>query len=68
MSEFKLLQELERELLGLLDLGQGLSDGLVVLAFVVDGVRHDEAKVELRLGRVSRRGSFGTLEHNFTTG
>ena len=64
MPELELLQELERELLRLLDLGQGLSHGLVVLTLVVDRVRQDQAQVQLGLFRVRGGGHLGTLEQS----
>ena len=62
VAELELLQELERELLGLLDLGQGLGHGLVVLALVVDRVRQDQAQVQLRLSGVGGGRNFSTLK------
>ena len=62
MAELELLQELERELLGLLDLGQGLGHGLVVLALVVDRVRQDQPQVQLRLSGVGGGRNFSTLK------
>ena len=62
VAELELLQELERELLGLLDLGQGLGHGLVVLALVVDRVRQDQPQVQLRLSGVGGGRNFSTLK------
>jgi len=62
MSELELLQELERNFLRFLDLGQGLSYSFVVLALVVDRVWQDQAKVQLRLGCIGGDGCLWTLQ------